>query len=68
MKKSSNCLWNLFKRVLNLVSYPQYSLIVIECLFFTGLILYNIILLVSQILNFGQVKMVTIKCFHSLDK
>lgn len=29
MKKSSNCLWNLFKRVPNLVSGPLYLLIVI---------------------------------------
>ena len=57
MEKGSNCLRNFFKRVRNLVSNPQYSLIVIECLFFTGLILYIIILLVSQILNFEQVKM-----------
>lgn len=56
MKKSINCLWNFFKRVLSLVSYPQYLLIVIECLFFTILILYNIILLGSQILNFEQVE------------
>lgn len=57
MKKISNCLWNLFKkRVRKFVRYPQYSLIVIECIFFFLLIGYNIKLLVSQILNFEQVK------------
>ena len=57
---------NFFEKFVSFISYPQYSLFVIEILFFGGLIWYSIILalptfkseVIEQIFNFGVIKQI----------